>query len=136
MTPEREKYLAKCSEREMWIRRQISSDKRELSNAKIRLKVFREELLEAYELGKWFAVREKQQIDIMLKVTKYRLTVCKQALARLKGVDRVVVPKVTYIGFGGSDFLQRVERCTCGERLMGENYCPECGRRILRKKVR
>lgn len=131
MTPEREMYFSKCSKREMWVRRQIAADKRELSNAKIRLKVFREELLEAYKLGKWFAVKEKQQIDIMLKVTKYRLTVCKQALARLKGMDRVVVPT-----FYHSTDVYHCHKCTTAIWPARDNYCPWCGKRLLWEKVK
>lgn len=72
----------------------------------------------------------------MVKQYKVIISALYHELARLKGMDRVVVPKVTYVGKCNDTFMQRVERCTCGERLIGENYCPECGRRILREKVK
>ena len=121
MTPEREAYLAKCGKLEKKYREWIAKTKETIKDAK-------ENLNRVGVDVEW----EKH----ILRSHKIYLGWYRHELNRLKGMDRVVVPKVTYVSKCNDTFMQRLERCTCGERLIGENYCPGCGRKILWEKVK
>lgn len=111
MTPAREAYLMKCSKREKELRFNINQ-------AKINLAVFK------------MAVIKQGMLPILknsIKSTKCRLVAYRHELHRLKGMDRVAVPRRAegYIG---------VFVCKCGSDVIA-NYCPNCGRRILWDRV-
>ena len=112
MTPEREKYLAKCSKREKYLRKEIRDYKNEIRTIKSALQTESD-----YE---WYLG--------CLKFRKLWLTMVRHELHRLKGMDRVVVPKRAegYIG---------VFVCSCGSDVIA-NYCPNCGRKLLWEKVK
>lgn len=132
MTSEREKYLAKCSKREMTLRRLIKYYKLELKKAKA--------VCSSYDLKALGRKPFGYRIHIVaVKETKLMLQSLCHELARLKGMDRVVVPReagyeLTVEGYTGY--------CCCGNFLM-ENclnkkaniHCDKCGRRILWEKV-
>ena len=114
MTPKRKKYLANCSEREKGLRCNINQ-------AKINLAVLK------------LAATTQGMLPILknaIKSTKCMLVVYRHELHRLKGMDRVVVPKVvSYKEFEGV--------CKCGNDVTDfDFYCSECGRKILWEKVR
>jgi hypothetical protein len=73
---------------------------------------------------------------ILIRHNKIQLNAYRHELQRLKGMDRVVVPRVSYTSERSGQFLVRHEHCCCGNKLFGEVYCPECGRRILWEKVK
>ena len=118
MTPERKKYLAKCSSKEKWIRANITYYKQQLTSLK----------------------RAKPTISGMsrhlrghIRHTKYNLNAYRHELDRLKGMDGVVVPKRAYIGYYGD----KGGLCKCGKHITDkENFCFRCGRRILWEKVK
>lgn len=114
MTPQREKYLAKCSKRELVLRHWI-----ELQNVNIK----------AYKAD---FKKNPTKARRLLQTMKYELVVYRHELARLKGMDRVVVPRKAYIGAWGD----KGGLCKCGKHITDvHNYCPWCGRRILWEKV-
>ena len=125
MTPKRKKYLANCSEREKELRLNINQ-------AKINLAVFK------------MAVIKQGMLPILknsIKSTKCRLVAYYHELHRLKGMNRVVVPKQRIVfaspteNFNVGDTLGR---CKCGQVLDSAlmKFCPNCGRKILWKKVK
>lgn len=117
MTPERKKYLAKCSEKEKMLRRRIEVRKDFIVSNKFKLN--NNKRLEKCERD-WYLMQIKDH--------KFNLTLYRHELHRLKGMDSVVVPKRAegYIG---------VFVCSCGSDVIA-NYCPNCGRRILWEKVK
>ena len=75
-------------------------------------------------------------LSIMLRQAKIRLTAYRHALNRLKGMDRVVVPKRIFID-NYCGISTKCTRCKCGRLIPHfENYCSDCGRRILWEKVK
>lgn len=124
MTPQREIYLKQCSIAEQFLRGSIAITKREIKQAK--------DALNNNQIIKptWDRTFWKGEI----KAHNILLSMYRHELNRLKGMDRVVVPRISYIG--NDIYLQKVERCSCGERLMGEIYCPNCGRRLLWESVK
>ena len=119
MTPERAKYLAKCSERERYIRMKLSTarlylkwHKKSISNGGIRV------------------------TKPTAKYEKFELMAYRHELNRLKGMDRVVVigddePFVNTLT--GAEYWT----CKCGAGIyVTDNYCSNCGKRILWEKVK
>lgn len=119
MTPVREKYLAKCSKRELVLRHWI-----ELQNVNIK----------AYKAD---FKKNPTKARRLLQTMKYELVVYRHELARLKGMDRVVVP-YELMRFGFKANVPRVSyNCECFEPIYRKyKYCPKCGRRILWEKVK
>lgn len=117
MTPHREEYLAKCSERETLLRMMIQQYKDSILSHK-------------YALNKdeTFTEEDRRYRLRMLRYAKYHLAAYRHELARLKGMDRVVVPSDAYtrkyLGTG---------TCVCEFELdkKHHSYCPNCGRRVL-----
>lgn len=69
------------------------------------------------------------------------MTPQKHELAKLKGVDRVVMPQDVYKmieKIGDSWGVIRVGYCVCGEdvREDTDKYCSYCGRKLLWEKVK
>lgn len=127
MTPEREKYFTKCNKKELWLRDEIKSYKREIKYCKDALNIGND-----YEF--WLGT---------LRFRKMWLQICKNELHRLKGMDRVVVPRDAHSSFTtkeGVNGFVTVGYCVCDkdkeERLNSYDYiyCPKCGRRILWEK--
>ena len=112
MTPKRKAYLAKCSEWEVEVRNWIKIQKQQLRIAKT---------------GLGYGCDDEYYRHNVRKRKRY-LMMYRHELQRLKGMDRVVVPKRAegYIG---------VFVCSCGSDVIA-NYCPNCGRRILWEKVK
>ena len=126
MTPERERYLAKCNKREKYLRKKIA-------DCKLLIKLLKYAIY--INLGAPYYYNSHQ----CLREKKYEYSAYRHELARLKGMDRVVVPRearyeLILEGYTGY--------CYCGNFLM-ENclnkkaniHCDKCGRRILWKKV-
>lgn len=135
MTPERKAYLAKCKWKERYIRDKIAQEKGYIKHNKQILNSVN--LKGAYDC---FAF----EIDWLyheIKYRKYKLTVLRHELARLKGMDRVVVPQYKKYD---SRYCCNVGWCRCGEFLKQINvlgvaineYCPNCGRHVLWEKVK
>ena len=118
MTPEREAYLAKCSKKEKFYRDWIAFVKQEIKVAKEALNSgFDNELLKLYLYNR-----------------KHCLMMYRHELARLKGMDRVVVPKRPILARWSGIWLGY---CKCNGSVKSlEVYCPHCGRRILWEKVK
>lgn len=118
MTPEREAYLAKCRERETMLRRIIRHYKNSILSHK-------------YALNKdeTFTEKDRRYRLTMLRYAKYHLTAYRHELARLKGMDRVVVPR-------GMGYYRQKGWCVCDIDLerSKHTYCPNCGRLILWEK--
>ncbi len=119
MTPGREAYLAKCGKRERIVRRLLGVQKRAL-------KQYKELLTYGYSDD---ADHCYSQIAL-LKTARQAL---RHELARLKGMDRVVVPSEQY----DRRFETYNWYCTkCDSEIsVFENYCSTCGRKILWKKA-
>lgn len=109
MTPQRKAYLAKCSKKELWYRKRLFELKASLKTLKI--------LATAPENSCWLE---------NIKFIKWEILVLRHELARLKGLDRVVVPEV-YKSTG----VFHCSKCNGAVWLIKDNYCPNCGRRIL-----
>lgn len=122
MTPEREKYLA-C----------ITSRKRVIRHA------IRMAALSLRETKEWWAKHKTNRPNKIrgykktVKRQKLTLMACKRELAKLKGMDRAVVPRKAYIGAWGD----KGGLCKCGKHITDvHNYCPWCGKRLLWEKVK
>ena len=115
MTPERYKYLSKCSDRELKIRNLIGSSKYYLKACKDDLNHF----------PGWGFLKAK------VKQEKINLIALRNELNRLKGMDKVVVvgddePFVNTLT--GAEYWT----CKCGTGIyVTDNYCSNCGKRIL-----
>lgn len=121
MTPERKAYLAKCSEWEVEVRNRIRLYKQQI-------RLVKESLKYGYD-DKWYRH--------CLRKHKHYLMMYRHELARLKGMDRVVVPyEVMRFGFEAN--VPRVSyNCECFEPIDRKyKFCPNCGRRILWEKVK
>ena len=130
MTPEREKYLAGITSRERVIRHAI-----------------RMAALSLRETKEWWTKHKTNRPNKIrgykktVKRQKLTLMACKRELAKLKGMDRVVVPNRSqkYIYRIGEEFkVSKVGFCNCKANLTEvlHAYCPKCGRKILWKKVK
>ena len=77
---------------------------------------------------------------VLIGYEKIKLNAYRHKLARIKGMDRVVVPRdVTFDTFVICYCLEGYRLlgvCSCGKRLVQykHNYCPDCGRLILWNK--
>lgn len=126
MTTERVVYLAGGSKREKWIRDNIAYYKQQL-------KIYKRAKLTNDGGEIWL----RKQI----RNTKRYLTTYRHELHRLKGMNRVVVPKRRIVfaspteNFNVGDTLGR---CKCGQVLDSAlmKFCPNCGRKILWEKVK
>ena len=130
MTPKRREYLIKSSNKEREIRGLIRRCKKALSISKSECNAFNLKPADKKPL-------EYLEKYIQIQDSKILLQALRHELARLKGMDRVVVPKVTYYLRNNGAFVQRANHCLCGQRLAGgEWYCPKCGRKILWEEVK
>lgn len=142
MTPKRKKYLAKCSKREHILRDKIAIFKSALKTSK--------SFIRSYST---YGTKDSKRMVAMLSgihENKVKLSAYRHELARLKGMDRVVVPKQTK-----HEVLPKTTNrpaimskpyfvCKCGDTvgfMMGNEwqkatYCTHCGRRILWEKVK
>ena len=117
MTPERKAYLAKCNAKECRLRDLIQSGK----SAVKRLKGY---LRTSTDYPKTIQF-------IVLRSLKTELSAYRHELARLKGMDRVVV-----IG-DDEPFVNTLTgaehwTCKCGTGIyVTDNYCSNCGKRVL-----
>lgn len=118
MTPEREAYLTTIGAKERAVRHALKMAKFSLSETK-----------------EWWI---KNKFTKPSKINGYKKTVKRQKatvmalrheLQRIKGMDRVVVPSEQY----DRRFETYNWYCTkCDSEIsVFENYCSECGRRIL-----
>ena len=121
MTPEREAYWEKCSLKERTLRALINDEKCAIKVLKNNFK---------YPENYNFNV-----LLIMISQCKVRLSTYRHELARLKGMDRVVVPREVTIP-PNTDLKQGC--CICDQDVYDalNSYCPKCGRRILWEKVK
>ena len=117
MTPEREKYLAKCKVRELWLRGLIKTHKEAIKKAK-----------EQLNYGVFDSDGQVAVCKSAMRANKWLFVCLRHELHHIKGMDRVVVPRRAegYIG---------VFVCSCGSDVIA-NYCSNCGRRILWEKVK
>ena len=128
MTPERKAYLAKCSKREEWIREMIYHAEKDIVLCKAMLNPE----YQIPDLNSWKS---------RLKRCKFELMAYRRELNRIKGMERVVVPRQVMIfassneNFNVGDMLGR---CKCGQNLDSvlTKFCPNCRRRILWEKVK
>ena len=129
MTTHREAYLAKCSEREKLLRWKLKEAKQVLRKYKFAQNRKRE----IYP----FPLTEAQIIYIRKMISESKTLICtyRHELNRIKGMDRVVVPKRTFID-NYCGISTKCTRCKCG-RLVPDfkNYCSDCGRHILWERV-
>ena len=124
MTPQRKAYLEKCNWKERYIRAKIAQEKGHIKHNKQILNSAN--LDEAYDCFSF-------EIDYLyheIKYRKYKITVLRHELQRLKGMDRVVVPIDT--------MYDKTEGfCTCGNDVNDfETYCSDCGRKLLWEKAK
>lgn len=123
MTPKRKAYLNKCSQEEIWLRLKIRESKDRLFAAKI----YRN------PESNFCSMREGKK---RVRFAKFMLKTYQNALARLKGMDRVVV-----VGddepFANTLTGAEYWICKCGTGIyVTDNYCSNCGKRILWEKVK
>ena len=69
-----------------------------------------------------------------IRKNKTILTACKHELNRLKEMDNILIPKkIFFDNYCGMH--TKCTRCSCGKLIPNfENYCSECGKRILWKR--
>lgn len=120
MTPEREAYLAKCNAKERRLRDLIQSGKSAVKR------------LKGYLRTSTDYPRTIQLITLRSIITE--LLAFRHELARLKGMDRVVVPR--NFRECNSSITGYFATCKCGRDLSWERSCPNCGRHILWGKVK
>ena len=122
MTPQREAYLAKCSDKEKILRHRISGYLFEIQREKYILNT---------EGGLVDMDRYKSKLRI--KRYKYHLNAYRHELSKVKGMDKAVAPRKAYIGAWGD----KGGLCKCGKHITDVyNYCPWCGKRLLWEKVK
>lgn len=121
MTPKRKAYLAKCSRRERFIRDYIAYYKQ---NLKI------------YKRAKRTNDGGEYWVRKQIRNTKFNLSAYRHELARLKGMERVTVPKLLTFLFSDGKRFEGFVCSHCGETLMRDS-CVNCGcgRRILWNKT-
>ena len=124
MTPKREKYLAKCSKQELILRHWIKVGKGNINRYKFGL-----------NYDKTFTDDDIKYCLSSIRFHKDRINCYRHELQRLKGVDRVVVPREVTIP-SNTDLRQGY--CICGRDVYDalDSYCPTCGRKILWEKVK
>lgn len=134
MTPKRKAYLAKCSKRELVLRHWIKVAKGNISRYKFGL-----------NYDKTFTDDDMEYCLSSIRFHKDRINCYRHELARLQGMDRVVVPKVKFSvpqirEWGHTGRKSYYATCKCGNDTLysgnDERYCPQCGRRILWEKVK
>lgn len=133
MNRKRMVYLAKCSKREKFLRSEINACKRSIKFAK---QFWRESLAEVL-MGIATPDEREALIRNRIRDLKWQLSAYRHELARLKGMDKVVVP--IPIKAGRETFPDQSYICKCLKYLgwvKDINYCPKCGRRILWEKVK
>lgn len=122
MTPEREKYLAKCSKRELVLRHWIKVEKGNITRYKFGL-----------NYDKTFTDDDIEYCLSSIRFHKDRINCYRHELQRIKGMDRVVVPRFIEKHWAGDLIFGR---CACGDNVSSaEPYCMRCGRRFLWEKV-
>lgn len=89
-----------------------------IANAKERLKI--------YKKARHTNMGGKGWVGEEIRRYKTILTVCKHELARIRGWDKVVVPR-------RHKEYKCVFVCSCGHDVI-DNFCPRCGRKILWEK--
>jgi hypothetical protein len=126
MTPERIKYFKKSSNAERDLRMLIKRCKKALKIAKSECSAFN------------LKPSDKKPLEYLVKYvqlqdSKMLLQALRHELQRIKGMDRVVVPRRAILeSWGGV----RLGRCKCGEIMKSfECFCHSCGRRILWDKT-
>lgn len=137
MTPEREKYLAKCGKREKFLRAKIKDEKKTIRANKYAIQTLpRIPNLDLKQASKWVCNYKRNIAEALLMLSYYR-----HELNRFKCMDRVVVPReveihLKIVGMGMVNVATGI--CKCGEKLesLGHVHCPVCGRRILWEKVK
>jgi hypothetical protein len=118
MTPEREAYLAKCGNNEKTLRAVLDSQKQGVKTYKHILN--NDSLMSKAEI---------EYVLDSLRNYKRGVSFYRHELNRIKGMDRVVIPSEQY----DRRFETYNWYCTkCDSEIsVFENYCSECGRRIL-----
>lgn len=133
MTPEREKYLAKCGRRELWLRSLIKIHKEAIKKAKEQL---RNDVFDSYG--------QVADCKSAMRANRWLIASLHHELNCLKGMDRVVVPRVKFSvkeirGHRYTGKKSYYATCKCGNEFLysgnGEDYCPNCGRKLLWEKV-
>lgn len=120
MTPEREDYRNKCSNRESLLRAFITDEENNIRRFKNSLNNLQGMFSRSIDL-------------IMIRHSKVRLNAYRHELQRIKGMERVVVigddePSVNTLT--GAEYWT----CKCGTGIYEtDNCCSGCGRRVLRK---
>ena len=123
MTPEREKYIRSCNLKERIIRHLIRNSKEELKKNKAVCNSYNLKLIGRKPFGYKLHI-------VRIKESKLMLNAYRHELARVKGMDRVVVPKP--VGYKELEWY-----CKCGEEVIDfDTYCSYCGRRLLWEKVK
>lgn len=90
MTPEREKYLAKCGKREKFLRAKIKDEKITIRNNKYAIQTLpRIHNLDLEQASKWVCEYKSSIAKAKIMLSSYR-----HELNHFKGMDRMVVPKV------------------------------------------
>ena len=122
MTPKRETYMASCSKREAWIRTKMFQAQSEISLCKAILN-YRHKV---DDISKW---------KTRLETWKIEFTAYRHELHRLKGMDRVVVPRDVNV-WKKTDGYELYGECCCDDdfNILFEDtnkYCSCCGRRVL-----
>lgn len=123
MTPKREKYLNTCSQQEVRIRGLLKYHKHKLKEAKA--------VCNAYNLQ----ANERKVFSYLLATGhimhhKTIVSNLRHELNRLKGMDRVAIPKP--VGYKELEWY-----CKCEEEVSDfDTYCSYCGRRLLWEKVK
>lgn len=115
MTPKREAYLAKCGYKEKWLRSIIRTHKEAIKKSKEKLTNI------VFDSMGQVAVCKSS-----MRTNRWLIASLRHELARLKGMDRVVVPR-------GMGYYRQKGWCVCDIDLerSKHTYCPNCGRKIL-----
>jgi hypothetical protein len=122
MTPERIEYFKKSSNVERDLRMLIKRCKKALKIAKSECSAFNVKPSDKKPLE--YLVKYVQLQD-----SKMLLQALRHELQRIKGMDRVVVPR-NYREWNAS-ITGYLATCKCGRDVSWERYCPNCGRKIL-----
>jgi len=122
VTPERKAYLAGISGREKTIRSAIR-----LARLSLR------EVKKWWTSHKFVKPNKIRGYKTAFKRQKLILMAYKRELARLKGMDRVIRVKDTYMDCYGDTCFE----CKCGNEVdIGYyDYCYRCGRRLLIEEI-
>lgn len=126
MVPKRKAYLAKCSEREKWLRENIGHWQGLIQGNKW-----------ALNNDKQFTEDDKLYCLSHIRKYKYQVSAYRHELARLKR-GKGVVP-VRYDDCEEISYAIVGTCPECGTHLFGDgtnNYCHYCGRRVLWEKMK